>query len=107
MTWGEIETEPTKLGPASLREAYQENPREKLAHELSSKLLDKSKLKAKKKEEQIQKILTPYAKKLGDQKNTALISRISSRLLSNKQSSLYQSYFNTPKPIPGRQIDPK
>ena len=100
MTWGVIEVEPAKIGPTNQRQVvslrsdlkYQENPREKLGHELSSRLLEKNKEKSKKKEEQLQKILTPYARQ-----GTAILSQIGSRLMSRHQSSLYpQSALQTP-----------
>ncbi len=85
MTWGEIESEPVKLGAHSQRVAvcsadqFEENPRERLAHQLANAYLEKGRLKTQKKEAQIQKMLTPYARQFGDGTASNLMSNISSR----------------------------
>ena len=82
MTWGCLETEAVRIGPVTQREVTPVNPREQIAHQLTSKLMEKHKVKEKKREEQLQKILTPYAKQ-----GSVLLSQISSKLLSRKQTS--------------------
>lgn len=85
MTWGEVESEPVKLGPHSLRVAvglrdqFEENPREKLAHQLANAYLEKGRFKTQKKEAQIQKMLTPYARRFAEGPSSGLMSSISSR----------------------------
>jgi hypothetical protein len=74
------------------------NPREKLGLELSSKLLEKGRQQDKKKEAQIQKILTPYAKQAPSALASVMISQISSKLLSRRQSSVRLPFGETPGP---------
>jgi hypothetical protein len=57
---------------------YRENPREKLGHELASKILPNNKSKLQQREAQIEKLLTPFGGKSGDPKKSSLISSISS-----------------------------
>lgn len=91
MTWGVMETEPMRIGPITHREIPAVNPREQIGHQLTSKLMEKHKVKEKKREEQLQKILTPYAKQ-----GSVLLSQISSKLLSRKQTSLLRPASQLP-----------
>lgn len=91
MTWGVLETEPMRIGPVTQREIPSVNPREQIAHQLTSRLMEKQKVKEKKREEQLQKILTPYAKQ-----GSVLLSQISSKLLSRKQTSLLRPASQLP-----------